>query len=478
MRTFVVMALFAALAPSPVFADDEDETPDDEAQPVPDDEAQPASDDEAQPADEQPEPPKKKKKKKKRKKKKHHVEEPAGDDDEAVPGISATTDTGDDDGAPARVQLTVEAVAGLPVDGDNRDLFGTGGGGGLGLDVFIAPLLGIHAAASFVYLSGDASMSSTTWISGQIGPRLHLADKIFGAYTHKDAWVDAHFSFGTSGGIKRPGFDLGAAVLWEVAPKLRVGPVLRYQFGSDPFSNNAQLMTLGLAVAYGGRTRMSAPIVDDDDDGDGVANADDQCPAVAAGDNPSDDFPGCPDTDADGIADIKDECPKEPAGDTPDPERNGCPRHDQDGDKIIDREDKCPTEAGPPNPFDPEKHGCPGLVEVVNDKIEILQQIFFENDSATIKEESFPVLTAVAGAIKNLDKQRVRIEGHTDEKGSDAYNLDLSRRRARAVAQWLIIEGGVDPSVLETEGYGKSRPLVQGDDTSKNRRVEFLILGK
>jgi len=53
-----------------------------------------------------------------------------------------------------------------------------------------------------------------------------------------------------------PGFDLAAAVEWEVSKGLRLGPVLRYQFGSDPRDSNAQLATVGIAFDYGGRTRL------------------------------------------------------------------------------------------------------------------------------------------------------------------------------------------------------------------------------
>ncbi len=201
---------------------------------------------------------------------------------------------------------------------------------------------------------------------------------------------------------------------------------------------------------------------------------------VPAGPHPDPKRAGCPnpDRDGDGVLDAQDECPDEAAGAHPDPAHKGCPFVDSDGDHIPDRDDKCPHEPGPPNPFDPAHHGCPTLARVTDNKIEILQQIFFETDSATIKDESFPVLQAVAGVLKSLGTTRVRIEGHTDDRGNDEYNLDLSKRRARAVAQWLITNGGIESSRLETEGYGKSRPIVSGPnaDVSLNRRVEFLIL--
>ena len=409
----------------------------------------------------------------------------ADDDDSSTAKPAATTTTAVTAAAPAgdqppRVTFAGEAVGAIPADSGNRALFGMGGGAAAGAEIYVAPLLGIDAGAMLIFLSkNNTGMSSTTWLAGHVGPRLHLGELLFGADTHHDAWVDAHLAYGTSGGIHRPGFDAGAAVQWEVSPALRLGPMLRYQFGSDPRDRNAQLVTLGLAVGFGGRTRTVH--VTADRDGDGIADAVDKCPDDPAGEHPDPKRLGCPSTDrdGDGIADAADLCPDEAAGDHPDPARAGCPFKDRDGDKIADADDKCPDQAGPPNPFEPAKNGCPVLARVTQDKIEILQQIFFETDQATIKQESFPVLEAVAGIMKKMSGTRVRVEGHTDDRGTDEYNLDLSKRRARAVAQWLVTNGGIDAPRLETEGYGKSRPLVTGPnvDTSLNRRVEFVLLG-
>ena len=78
---------------------------------------------------------------------------------------------------------------------------------------------------------------------------------------------------------------------------------------------------------------------------------------------------------------------------------------------------------------------------------------------------------------------RVRVEGHTDSKGSDAYNQRLSQRRSESVVKYLISKG-IDPSRLEAVGFGKSRPIAPnqnpdgGDNPigrAKNRRVEVHI---
>jgi len=73
---------------------------------------------------------------------------------------------------------------------------------------------------------------------------------------------------------------------------------------------------------------------------------------------------------------------------------------------------------------------------------------------------------------------RVRIDGHTDSRGSDAHNQALSERRAEAVRKFFI-ENGIDPSRLESRGFGESQPAAPNDTPENlrlNRRVEFTPL--
>jgi len=396
-----------------------------------------------------------------------------------LPAVTARVEDGHM--MPKKATLSVELLGAAALDRGNRDLFGSGGGASLGGEYYVNSKLGLHAGVLFLGLAAGDGMDSTTWFAGHVGPRLHLGGLILGARTPHDVWVDAHVTYGTSGGIVRPGFDVGAAFQWEVSPAIRLGPGIRYQFGSDPRDQNAQVFTIGIAAGFGGRTRVPVK-VSLDRDRDGIADGDDACPDDAQGNFPDPARVGCPgenpDLDGDGVANKIDQCPTEPIGKQPDPAREGCPFVDQDGDGIADAFDKCPTEPGPPNAFEPSKHGCGELARITATKIEILQQIFFETDSATIKEQSFPVLAAVASILKKTAALRVRVEGHTDNQGDDAYNLDLSKRRGRSVAAWLIGNGGIEAGRLETEGYGETRPIVSGGnaDLSLNRRVEFVIL--
>ncbi len=148
---------------------------------------------------------------------------------------------------------------------------------------------------------------------------------------------------------------------------------------------------------------------------------------------------------------------------------------DTDGDGIFDKDDKCPTEPGPI-----WNDGCPERdeVKVEDAQIVILKGIEFEFDSAVIKDESFGILDEVVKALKqNPEIRLVEVQGHTDERGSHAYNDDLSKRRAASVVTYLN-EHGIDMKRLTSHGYGKRKPKVEGHDEAAwrtNRRVEFII---
>jgi outer membrane protein OmpA-like peptidoglycan-associated protein len=107
------------------------------------------------------------------------------------------------------------------------------------------------------------------------------------------------------------------------------------------------------------------------------------------------------------------------------------------------------------------------------------QKIHFEFDRSTIRPISYPILDDVADLLmRNPQIHHVRIEGHTDWIGSDAYNMGLSQRRADSVRTYLINKG-IDPSRLIAVGYGETRPIADNNTVlgrAKNRRVEFTVL--
>jgi outer membrane protein OmpA-like peptidoglycan-associated protein len=144
----------------------------------------------------------------------------------------------------------------------------------------------------------------------------------------------------------------------------------------------------------------------------------------------------------------------------------------------VDHLDACPDKAGAPS-ADKARHGCPGLVEMKGNQIVILKPVFFATNKDRILEKSFPVLEAVASALEAMDEiKKLRIEGHTDDRGRARHNMQLSQRRAESVVRWLS-ERGISPSRLEAQGFGQERPVdtnKTSEGRAKNRRVDFVIV--
>ncbi len=220
-----------------------------------------------------------------------------------------------------------------------------------------------------------------------------------------------------------------------------------------------------------------------DNDKDGVLDKSDQCPLEPEDVDTFEDENGCPDpdNDKDGILDKDDKCPLEPEDKDNFQDEDGCPDPDNDGDGILDGKDQCPNEPEVMNGFEDED-GCPdkkkGPVQIEHGKI-TAPPVFFATNKDVILPQSFPILELVAQTFKeNPWVKRVRVEGHTDDKGSDKFNLDLSDRRAKSVMKFLL-DAGVEPERLEARGFGETQPIAsnkQAAGRAKNRRVEFIIV--
>jgi outer membrane protein OmpA-like peptidoglycan-associated protein len=105
--------------------------------------------------------------------------------------------------------------------------------------------------------------------------------------------------------------------------------------------------------------------------------------------------------------------------------------------------------------------------------------ILFDVNSANIKPESYGSLKEMADILKEFADLKVKIVGHTDADGSDAANLELSKKRAASVKETLAKEFGIDESRMETDGKGESEPIDKNDTPAgkaNNRRVEFIKL--
>ncbi|HUJ27818.1 MAG TPA: OmpA family protein [Myxococcales bacterium] len=151
-------------------------------------------------------------------------------------------------------------------------------------------------------------------------------------------------------------------------------------------------------------------------------------------------------------------------------------RRDSDGDGIPDRLDNCPHEKGPA-----ANHGCPvakkQLVALREDRLDILDKIYFSTGKALIEKRSDRLLGQIAQVLQQHPDLLVDVEGHTDDQGSAVLNTALSQARAEAVAGWLV-RHGVAARRLEAHGFGPSRPVASNETKGgreRNRRVEFHL---
>ena len=221
-----------------------------------------------------------------------------------------------------------------------------------------------------------------------------------------------------------------------------------------------------------------------DNDKDGLPDVSDQCPNEPEDLDGFEDMDGCPDpdNDKDGIPDVKDQCPNEPEDLDGFEDEDGCPELDNDKDGIPDHLDQCPDQKETIN-GEADEDGCPdegeAHVEVTSEKITIDTRIQFAFDSDRIEAESFSILNQVGlTMLANPQLAKIRVEGHTDERGSDIYNLELSQRRAESVVRYLVGRG-VPAARLEAVGYGETKPIINKSTEeawATNRRVEFTIL--
>jgi len=114
-----------------------------------------------------------------------------------------------------------------------------------------------------------------------------------------------------------------------------------------------------------------------------------------------------------------------------------------------------------------------GLVMTLDSK-----SIRFDFDKADVKPEYRDILNRIAGILMTLKGYTIAVYGYTDDIGSQTYNLQLSRRRAEAVRDFLV-QTGISPAIMSTKGFGKSDPRIPGNSEqarAANRRVEIAIV--
>ena len=203
-----------------------------------------------------------------------------------------------------------------------------------------------------------------------------------------------------------------------------------------------------------------------DSDGDGVVDKLDKCPNTPKGEKVNES--GCPDSDGDGVYDNSDKCPNTPKGAPVD--ADGCPK-DSDHDGVPDYKDECPnTPAG----TQVDEVGC-AKADTVTVSLVLQGDTNFEFNKDQLLPNAYPVLNDLAETMKKDPDKRWQVVGHTDAIGSDSYNMDLSRRRAQSVVNYLVSQG-VKSSQLEVVPMGESQPIATNDTQegrAMNRRVDI-----
>lgn len=269
-------------------------------------------------------------------------------------------------------------------------------------------------------------------------------------------------------------FDAGIGYLYPITQNILLRGEALYRMDNHG-KNNAGVHTgdksafydgifnIGVLIPFGAETAAAAAPAetavvepaaapaDGDDDNDGVPNSADKCPNTPAGTKVNAD--GCPlDSDGDGVLDGVDECPHTPAGAKVLP--NGCAL-------VGDCRTPRPGEAVDAN-------GCAAQTFV-------LKGVNFDFDSSRLTDDSKNILNSVSDTLKEYSQVKVEVDGHTDDQGTEAYNMKLSERRAKSVKGYLV-ERGVDGGRMDTKGFGKTQPIAPGtseEARAQNRRVEL-----
>lgn len=157
----------------------------------------------------------------------------------------------------------------------------------------------------------------------------------------------------------------------------------------------------------------------------------------------------------------------------------GCPKKPQTLPDAQNQESTAGANTEGSSSSDVSSSGLSGEQAAMEEAKRAGTIVYFDYDRAEIKPEFVPVVAAHAKFLNGGANRKVRLEGHSDERGSREYNIGLGERRAQTVRRALMLQG-VTEGQITTVSYGEERPAVQGSDESayaKNRRVE-LVYGR
>jgi len=302
----------------------------------------------------------------------------------------------------------------------------------------VTPWLEVGPSATFTTLAASPSMTDagTSWGFGGSARFMRPRDAAIGQGTLRaiSPWVDLDLLYVRTGSLDRPGFAAaaGVAVPIDDQRKFWIGPFVRYsqivQGEREGFDNrDAKILSAGLSLEFGSGLRRERE------------------PLVAVVEAPV--------------------APVEPVV---------VAASDRDGDGLADGSDNCPDVAGLA-----ENAGCPPYEKVIvkPDKLELKQNIAFEQDSAKLEAASYPLLDEVVVALQDNRGMKVQVDGHASSEGSDAHNQTLSEARAQAVVDYLVSKG-VAADRLVSKGFSSSQPTETNTTSAgreSNRRVEFVV---
>jgi len=281
-------------------------------------------------------------------------------------------------------------------------------------------------------------------------------------------FVDFNAGLATSGFNQRFAFDFGFGWEFQLTRYFFMGPVVRYSHIVQPDdlvgmdADDAHYLSLGLSIFIrpfpAPVTRRGRLVViglgnEPDGDYDGVPDSLDQCPLVVE--------------DHDGFED-----------------EDGCPDLDDDNDNLPDSEDRCPRAPETVNGYE-EEDGCPDelpgsreRIEWNGNEIRLRQRVYFAVGRWQVPPLFNPILTELGDfLVAHPEIRRLRVEGHSDDRGTRREGFSLSLRRAQSVVAFLV-ERGVSTSRLEPVGFGDTAPLDRAHDEvtrARNRRIEFII---
>jgi OOP family OmpA-OmpF porin len=316
---------------------------------------------------------------------------------------------------------------------------------GLGLRVILSEHWSAKADARLMYSEEASALDSTLTVGLSYGFN-HQNKKVVPADGDNDGVIDANDNCPTTPAVAKVD-STGCALDTDGD-------------GVPNYSDNCPATPSGTAVGSKGCAL--------DSDNDGVADYADSCPNSPAGSQV--DTIGCGlDSDNDGVTDDKDLCPASPAGVAVD--ANGCVL-DSDNDGVADYQDNClATAAG-------RAVDAQGCKFVLTSSEELTLKINFASNSNDITQDNYAEIEKVANFLRKYGEVNTVIEGHTDSRGADAYNANLSKGRAEAVMIVLIERFGIEADRVSALGYGEARPIASNDTTAgrlENRRVVAVM---